>query len=372
MRISSFGVFRYKLPLTEPLQMPRRQLHRREGLLMRLASDEGDVGWGEAAPLPGFSEERLQQATREAFKLKRITTGREIDDDWFEEGSDFSRVLDDPELSPSVRFALEQAAWMLMAETRERPVHQLLTKDPHDTLPLSRLLTGERSDILDSLDAIKENGFRAVKLKVGRRAVDREIRLVQALDEQLGDGVALRLDANRTWSPSEARRFAEGIEGVALDYIEEPLEDPSRLSAFAEETGLPVALDETMRSVSVVSLEEHAYAEAIILKPTILGGFAGLVYLADKATDLGIRPVWSAAYEAGVAMMGLVTLAACARSRTADDETPGSPPPLGADTYRWIEQDVVRPRLKLDASSIDVEEAVTVKRTLNGHLLREV
>ena len=371
MRISSFGVFRYKIPLTEPLQMPRRQLFRREGLLLRLASDAGDVGWGEAAPLPGFSEERLQQATREAFKLKRITTGREIPDDWFAQGGDFAQLLDDPALSPSVRFALEQAAWMLMAETREVAVHKLFAEDPHDTLPLSQLLTGERDAILGRLKEIKEEGFRAVKLKVGRRALDDDIRLVRALGERLGAGVALRLDANRAWTPDKARRFAEGIDGVTLDYLEEPLEDPSGLPAFAEETGLPVALDETMRSVSLVTLDQHTYAEAVILKPTVLGGFAGLVYLADKASDLGLRPVWSGAYETGIGMMGLVALAACAKGDARGDAG-GVPAPLGTDTYRWIEQDVVRPRLKLDASSIDVEEAVTVKRTLNGHLLREV
>jgi O-succinylbenzoate synthase len=368
MRISSFGVFRYKLPLTEPLQMPRRQLYRREGLLLRLASDEGDVGWGEAVPLPGFSEERLQQATREAFKLKRITTGREIADDWFEEGNDFGHALGDLELSPSVHFALEQAAWMLAAETRAVPVHRLLADgDPHETLPLSRLLAGERGDILGCLDETKEDGYRAVKLKVGQdRSLDDDIQLTRALGERLGPGVALRLDANRAWSREEAHRFADGIAGVDVAYVEEPLAEPEGLPAFAEETGLPVALDETMRDVSLVTLEEHAdYAEAAILKPTILGGFGGLVYFANKAADLGMRSVWSAAYEAGVAMMGLVALAACSRGDAA---------PLGADTYRCIEQDVIHPRLKLegDASSIDVEEAVTVKRTLNGHLLREV
>lgn len=363
MRISSFGVFRYKIPLTEPLQMPRRQLYRREGLLLRLASDEGDVGWGEAAPLPGFSEERLQEATRQAFKLKRITTGREVPDDWFEEGDDFGRTIDAPELAPSVYFALEQAAWMLAAETHEVPLHKLLAEDARDMLPLSRLFTGEMEKILEGLRDLKEEGYRAVKLKVGRRSLDEDIERVRVLGEQLGPGLALRLDANRAWTLEEARRFAEGIDGISIDYLEEPLENPEELPAFAEETDVPLALDETMRSVSLITLDEHTYADVVVLKPTVLGGFAGLVYLADKATDLGLRPVWSGAYETGIGMTGLVTLAACAKGAVA---------PLGADTYRWIEQDVVRPRLKLDTSSIDVEEAVTVKRTLNGHLLREV
>lgn len=363
MRLSSFSVYRYKLPLVDPIQMERRMLYRREGLLLRMASAEGDVGWGEAAPLPGFSREHLQQATRQAFKLKRLITGRQVDDDWVGADSDFLDVLDDDlDLVPSVYFGLEQAALTMVAAARGCAPPHLLVDEPRPTVALCGLLTGERNEVLETAQAMREDGYRAVKLKVGRRELEEEIALVRELSGEIGPDMALRLDANRAWTTAEARQFASGIDGVALDFFEEPLEDPSGLPALAEETGWPLALDETMRDVSLVTLDRHTYARAVVLKPTLLGGFSGLVYMANKALELGLTPVLSSAYESGIGMMGLVTLAACLEGDA----------PIGAGTYRWIEQDVVRPRLKLSQARVNVEETVNVKRTMNGHLLREV
>ena len=55
MEIKSFNLYRYSIPVDSQLILRGRFLKRREGLIVRVACSRD--GWGEIAPLPGFSEE---------------------------------------------------------------------------------------------------------------------------------------------------------------------------------------------------------------------------------------------------------------------------------------------------------------------------
>ncbi len=362
MHISSLSIYRYKMPLSAPIVLPMRRLHRREGLLMRIASNEREVGWGEVSPLPGFSREHLQEATRQAFKLKRIMTGHTLTDDWEALEDVLEDVARGSELAPSVRFGLELALRNLFAEAHERSLPAMMAEAPHARVAVTGLVTGTPEEMLDDALDLHEEGYRALKIKVGRGEMEEEARLVRTLDEIMGEEVALQPDANQGWDLDEALEFVEHLDGTPVAYLEEPLYRPEELPQFVEETGVPVALDESLREVSDEALDRHTYAHAVVLKPTVLGGMARTLRRARRASALGLVPVLSSAYETGIGTMGLVALAA-----VMDEERP-----VGVGAYRWLEQDVVRPRLKMAGGCIDVEPLSTIKRTMNGHMLREV
>ncbi len=362
MQISSLSIYRYKVPLAVPITLPMRRLHRREGLLIRIASVDGDVGWGEAAPLPGFSRERLQEATRQAFKLKRILTGHTIAQGWDDLEEAVDELARGSELVASVRFGLELALRNLYAEEQEQSLPRMMDGDARAEVRVNALIEGTRDEALEEAHRLREEGYRAVKFKVGRGDVAEEARTARALAETLGAEIELRLDANQAWDLDEALAFAEHLDGAPIAYLEEPLYKPEELPQFVEQTGLPVALDESLRDLPAEALAEHAYARAVVLKPTVLGGMAHVLRLARRAAELDMRAVLSGAYETGIATMGLVAMAA----------TLPAGEPMGLDTYRRLEQDVVRPRLKMEGGRIDVEPLATIKRTMNGHMLREV
>ncbi len=89
-RLSGFELYRYELPLSEPLTLGGATLHHREGLLLELAGEGGAVGWGEASPLPGFSRESLEEATEQVRDLASSVMGREVTEDWIDRDVDFS------------------------------------------------------------------------------------------------------------------------------------------------------------------------------------------------------------------------------------------------------------------------------------------
>ncbi|HSL01722.1 MAG TPA: o-succinylbenzoate synthase [Rubrobacteraceae bacterium] len=358
MNIAGFRLYRYDLPLTEPLSLGGETLERRAGLLLKLAGEDGAVGWGESSPLPGFSLESLEEAASELGTIGASLLGREITGGWSDPGGEISRWLDAMTPVPSGRFGLELAVWNLCAAAQGASLAELVSPSPSGTVMVNGLLTGPLAGVHREARGMRNAGYRTVKLKVGRRSVTEDAGLVRALAGELGEDVALRLDANRAWSLEEAGEFARAVRGSRFEYVEEPLRDPGLLPDFVRETGLPVALDESLITMEPEALGEHRYATAVVLKPTLLGGLSAALRFAGEASRLGMAPVVSSAYETGVGTAALVALAAA-----IDGDVPA-----GLDTYRRLADDVVSPRLALPAPVVDVRAACAPREILKGNL----
>ncbi len=113
MKLAGFDIYRYELPLSEPLRLKGKELHHREGSLVELASGGGATGWGEAAPLPGFSREGHDEVIWQLRGLASSMMGRGVTEDILDTEGAFARELDATELAPSARFGFELALWDL-------------------------------------------------------------------------------------------------------------------------------------------------------------------------------------------------------------------------------------------------------------------
>jgi len=358
-KLAGFDLYRYELPFSEPLELKGTLLRYREGLLVRLNGEGGAVGWGETSPLPGFSRESLEEAAEQLDGLASSVMDREITDDWIDPVGNFSRELDSMDLAPSTRFGFELALWDLCAALRGGTLVDLITPHPRASVPVSALIPGPPATALQEARQARSAGYEAVKLKVGGRPVEDDVELVRAVNEELRDDVALRLDANRAWSFEEAETFARGTAGSRLEYVEEPLADPTFLPTFSRNHSVPVALDESLADMEPQELGDHRYARAVVLKPTLLGGISRTLRFAARASRLGMEPVISSAYETGVGSAALVALAA----GVGDAEVPA-----GLDTYRRLAEDVLSPRLQLPAPRVDVRAMAGTRREFDRPL----
>ena len=343
MNLVGFDLYRYRLPLRGPLVLKGTTLSQREGLLLRLSGDDGSEGWGETAPLPGFSRESLTEVAAQLRRLAETMIGSEVTEDWMIPYGMFGREMDRFALASSARFGFELALWNLYAASSGKTLPELVAPSPKKKVLVSGLLSGPPETVLEGARRMRDAVYRSVKLKVGTRTVAEDLRLLRALGEELGDGVSLRLDANRAWSYEEAAEFARGAPG--FEYLEEPLADPLRMPDLAREVGVPLALDESLVGMEPDELEKHRYARAVVLKPTLLGGISRTLSIAERALRLGMTPVLSSAYESGVGTAALVALAAGIGER---------PIPAGLDTYRALAEDVLAVPLNLPAPSVEV------------------
>jgi len=335
----------YALPLMEPIDLGGTTISERRGALVTVIVDGPDgtraAGQGDIAPLPAFSTESLTQARAALTSVVDQLVGlsfrpSDVLDRTIPLASDVATV------PPSVQFGIEQA--LLFAAARSAGVlpTRFLSERPRETVSLNALLMGTPTEILYAADGVRE--FSAVKVKVGRYDVQNEARCIRELSKQWEGATSIRLDANRAWSVREANAFADGIRGVEIEYLEEPLRDASQLEAWAETTGIPVALDETTREKPLEELAEQTFASALIVKPSLIG-FSNTVDLADAVTSAGVDVVISSAYESGVGLTGLAVLAAA----IGEHDTP-----TGLDTYRRLGSDVVQPRLHIGGPVVSI------------------
>jgi O-succinylbenzoate synthase len=334
VRVVGFRVYSFRLPLVAPLTLAGLKLRAREGLLLELVDEDGASGWGEASPLPGFSRETLEVAEQGLFQC----AARAVERDASEELPELRGI------PPSARFGFETALWSLRA-AEGRSLPEVLSpgarRDAYN-VSVAALLAGTPEAVLEDALLVRRTGYRAVKLKVGGGTVEEDAELARAVAGRLGGSVALRLDANRAWDLEEAMGFLDRLGGVTFEYLEEPLARSGELGELVREAGAPVALDESLTDLQPEVLNEHSYAKAVVLKPTLLGLSRSLRF-AEEATRLGMTPVVSAAYESGVGTAALVALAAALGDV-----------PAGLDTYRRLADDVLEARLALPASEVDV------------------
>jgi O-succinylbenzoate synthase len=189
---------------------------------------------------------------------------------------------------------------------------------PKKPLPLAALLSGHYKEVLAQAYQAKQEGFSAAKIKCALLS-PKEVGLVV---QKMQGALSLRLDYNL-----QGMGLDQPLLGI--DFIEEGL---------GHCPGDPFALDESLPWSSPKAL--HA-AKALIIKPTVLGGILGLQErgLYQYMTKM----IWSSSLESGLGLLHVGSLALALQKGIQ---------PLGLDTYKYFQADILRDPLQIINGSL--------------------
>lgn len=343
MNIAHAKIFSYALPLWWPLPPAAGGAPERRGWLLQVTADGGAVDYGDIAPLPGFSRETPKEARAQ---LEAIAELLPAVNPWPDAPSALlertARELPRA-CAASVRFGVETALLNLLATIRGTPWHRELGRSWQPLVAVNALAGGAERDVARAAQQAVADGFRCLKLKVGHLSVAAATATVRQAQAAADGKLALRVDANRGWSLDEALAFAAGAADAGIEYVEEPVARAEDLAAFRAAAGLRVAIDESL------SLSPPPAADVWIIKPTLRGGVAATLALANAARAAGVMPVISSAFETGVGLCALFQLAAL----THDAGTPA-----GLGTGAWFARDVLAQPLRVVNGTVDVDRDI--------------
>lgn len=148
-------------------------------------------------------------------------------------------------LNVAAMSGIDMALWDLAGKSLDKPVVDLWGGPCRADMSL--YASGGWADaggIGAELAGYAERGFAAVKMRVGVMDgdVDISIARVEAARSALGPGIGLMVDAHGTFSASEAKRFAAGVEQFGIRWFEEPVSADDRRGAAAVRSSTSIAI----------------------------------------------------------------------------------------------------------------------------------
>ena len=158
---------------------------------------------------------------------------------------------DRPQITAAIG-GIDNALWDIKGKAANMPVFRLLGGETPEVpvyatggyLKKGASITACASELENFID----QGYRAVKLKVGHHTMEEEIKRVSATRDAIGDAM-LMLDMNACYDLNECIRFARAVEPFDLTWLEEPLHwylQPADFAKLAEATSIPLAHGERL------------------------------------------------------------------------------------------------------------------------------
>jgi o-succinylbenzoate synthase len=231
MRLTSAEVIPYALPFKDPYVTARGRLEQREMVLLRLRSDDGLVGLGEAVPLSLRGGATIAQVVAELEELARRD---EVDEETLGSGA--------LALSAPARCAALTALLDLRGRRAAGPE---ATSEPVKCN--ATLVASEPAAVAADAESCASEGFSTFKLKLG---VGDDVGQVRAVRQALGPEARIRVDANAAWNVETAQRTLGEIEPFDVELAEQPVATLEEAAQVSGSTSIPLAGDESIEDRS--------------------------------------------------------------------------------------------------------------------------
>lgn len=281
----------YSLRYKTPFRISSASFETREGALIQWG-----MGWGDLAPLAGFSTETLSDALEELAlyqdELPSIEPLTPRFENWLEQFQ-----------APSLRFALHSAAIHHKAQQQGLSIGSYL-RSADAPLKVAVNATLGISTMEQTLTQAKmrmDEGFTTLKIKVGKD-VDFESEMLDYIHSAFPE-FTLRIDANQAWSVEEAIEILNRWEKFNFEYCEQPVsaEDVLGMKKVAESVHTPIAADESLKTVDdAYDLLNHKAASVFIVKPAVIGSWLECAEINAVAGERGVKTVVTTLLESGI------------------------------------------------------------------------
>jgi L-Ala-D/L-Glu epimerase len=270
---------RLSLPLREPFATSTGVVAEREIVLLRLEDEDGEVGYGEAAPMPGYDD---------------VTLDEVID-----------ALLNGTPGPPQARTAEEMARLDLEARREGRP----LGEPGAERIAVNRTLPAGPPDEVAARarEGVRE-GFACFKLKIG---LPDDVERVAKVRDAIGPWPALRVDANGAWTVDEAIEAIRALMPYDLQLVEQPCRTLEEMAEVKRSVTVPVAADESVATAEDVRAAAEAGAcDTVNVKLAASGGFTAARAALRQAGESGLGAFLSSTLDGPWGIAAALQLAA--------------------------------------------------------------
>lgn len=332
MKIKTIEAFPIRLPARRDFKWAGLRENLGGFVVVRLETEDGVIGWGEATPLPDWGGAAGRrggetQATVCAMirdVLAPVVLGLDVSDvtaarlamDRAAIGNSYAKV--------AVDIALHDA-W---GKTVGQPIYRLLGGKVRDVVPFAHMvgLMSHEDAMEEALGALAD-GCTALQIKGGVDA-ERDIALITELRREAGAGAFLRVDANQGYRTARnAIDILARLRDAGADACEQPGANLTAMAEITRRGALPVMADESCwDAVDAMDVVAAGAADWISIYLAKAGGFVGARKVDAIAHTMNIRTDVNGSIESAIGNAANVHFALAAPSVTLPCVIPVSAP----------------------------------------------
>ncbi len=265
MRITGVETDLLKPPAGEPIYDALQTLNVNKGsVVLRIRTDAGITGWASSSFGNSGEGARVVQTILE-YQVKPLVMGK---DPAFPRRirAALWKALNYQGVTGVAQFALaatDIALWDILGKNAGLPVYKMLGAF-RDRMPVYSMCgwyydnDGDLSRFKRQLTDAVEQGYKAVKIKVGKYSLDDDIRRIRLAFDTLGKDRRLMVDANQVFDRKEALRRGRVYQEMGCFWLEEPLppQDMEGFALLAQALDIRIATGENLNT-------KYAFADLI-------------------------------------------------------------------------------------------------------------
>lgn len=289
MQIKTIEPIAVSLPMLKPVIMAGEEVRRADNVLVRIESDNGLVGWGEAASAPVMTGDTLESIVSAVHYLSSALRNRDGDDIAGALTAMDGRMYGNQGAKAAIEIALHD----LTGRATGKPVHALLGGKKRSRMPLLGVIGGGDYDgDLRDTEKKKAAGFTAYKIKVGIDTPENDAARTRDICKVLGSGILISADANQGFTTEQALIYVRAVKGSGLNFFEQPVaaDDLAGMAAVAAATDIAIGADEGIHSLEDIKRHhERKAAGGVSLKAIKLGGIRAVTDAGRLCDRLGMN-----------------------------------------------------------------------------------
>src|SRR5215216_6943082 len=219
MHITAVEAIQVDIPFRQPFVVWRGSIDQKRHVLVRVTTDTGLTGWGEAAPFLYYAPETAADV---ASMVGDFMAGDLIGKDPRDvraihehfgmlDGHDFAKC------------AVETALWDILGQEARLPLYRLLGGAVRASVPLVTVLhVAEPEEMGREAREWVRQGFRRLKLKIGF-GPDQDEAMAAKVREAVGSETLIRVDAEEHYTTKEALAVGRRLERYDPELISQPV-----------------------------------------------------------------------------------------------------------------------------------------------------
>ncbi len=300
-KITGFDVWHLQLPVNARRDHGIGSVeHVVDIVVLRLTSESGETGFGEASPWSVFTGSAEASYAALDRYTRPLVVGKSVD----QRAAIMADAAKAVAHCTEAKAALETALLDLQGRLKNIPVHGLIGGLYRDTIPLSCSIADPNFDHdLALMERLKDDGVRIIKLKTGFKDHAFDVMRLERLRRDYPE-FSIRIDYNQGLHHDTALAQVQDVASFKPDFIEQPVALHLRdlMAKIRGAIDVPLLADESIFGPEDMALAlEKSIADGVSIKIMKSGGITRAQTVARMAGNAGWQAYGGDMFEAGLA-----------------------------------------------------------------------